>query len=230
VQYIYSSVVDALERNPARRFIFVETAFFMRWWKEQNTAMHARVKALVSAGQIEVVNGAWCMADDASPSLDAEIDQVTLGHRYMRDVLGVVPKYAWHIDPFGLSASYAMMWGGMNYTGWLLNRVDTRLKDLWHNQTRLQFQWQPQGKGPNTTGVFSHVLDTHYGSPAINYKNLSFKFDWEDFNGLGGASNPGNAVPVSQAPPSPFYNATAPDEAEAFAAVSRLRAGWYNNL
>jgi len=126
VQYIYSSVVEALEHDANRRFIFVETAFFMRWWREQSDAMQSRVKRLVSVGQIEVVNGGWCMADDASPSIDAQIDQITLGHRYMRDVLGVVPKYAWHIDPFGLSASYAMMFGQMNFTGWLFNRVDTR--------------------------------------------------------------------------------------------------------
>ena len=55
----------------------------------------------------EFVNGGWCMADNASPSMDGQIDQVTLGHRYVQDVFGVIPKYAWHIDPFGLSASYS---------------------------------------------------------------------------------------------------------------------------
>lgn len=114
-----------------------------------------------------------------------------------------------------------MMWGAMNYTGWLFNRIDTRLKDLWHNQTRLQFQWQPHGQSANTTGVFAHVLDTHYGAPSIVYKNRSFTFDFEDFQHLGGSENPGSALPVSTTPPSPFYNATAPDQAEAFAAVAR---------
>ena len=93
VQYIYSSVVRALRANPARRFIFVETAFFMRWWREQDNDTKAATKKLVTTGQIEFVNGGWCMADDASPSMDAQIDQNTLGHRYVMDVFGVTPKY-----------------------------------------------------------------------------------------------------------------------------------------
>ena len=72
--------------------------------------MHARVKNLVDRGQIEFVNGGWCMADDASPSLDAEIDQVTLGHRYVWDTLGVVPKYAWHIGDASLPAIHPLLY------------------------------------------------------------------------------------------------------------------------
>jgi hypothetical protein len=54
---------------------------FRRWWRDQDAATQAATRGLVSKGQIEFVNGGWCMADDASPSMDAQIDQVTLGHR-----------------------------------------------------------------------------------------------------------------------------------------------------
>ena len=67
----------------------------MRWWRDQDETTQAATKQLVANGQIEFVDGGWCMADDASPSMDAEIDQNTLGHRYVKDTLGVVPKYAW---------------------------------------------------------------------------------------------------------------------------------------
>lgn len=111
-------------------------------------------------------------------------------------------------------------------TAWLFNRVDTRLKDLWHNDTRLQFNWEPAGAGDNE-GVFGHVLDTHYGAPEITYKNTHFHYDFEYFGGLGGGSNPGSNIPMSAKSPSPFYNATVPDAAEAFVALAKLRAGWY---
>jgi hypothetical protein len=52
----------------------------------------------------------WCMADDASPSTDGWIDQVTLGHRYIHDTLnGTIPKYAWHIGEYPYFASHTVV-------------------------------------------------------------------------------------------------------------------------
>lgn len=164
----------------------------MRWWREQDAEIQAATKALLASGQIEFANGGWCMADDSSPSMDAELDQLTLGHRYIQDTVNVFPKNAWHIDPFGMSASYSTWFESMNYTSWVMNRIDTRLKDLWRNETMLQFLWRPKNSGAN--GLFTHVLDTHYGSPDIVYKGNYFHFDFEYFGGLGGGSNPGGQV------------------------------------
>lgn len=51
VQYILDSVVDQLLKNPDRRFIYVESAFFYRWWKQQSAAMQQTVRQLVSEGR-----------------------------------------------------------------------------------------------------------------------------------------------------------------------------------
>nr|XP_029507263.1 lysosomal alpha-mannosidase-like [Oncorhynchus nerka] len=51
VQYILDSVVDQLLKNPDRRFIYVETAFFYRWWKQQTDDMQNTVKQLVNEGE-----------------------------------------------------------------------------------------------------------------------------------------------------------------------------------
>ena len=85
VRYIYDSVLQALRSEPQRKFIFVETAYFMRWWSEQSKDHQNLTRRLFANGQLEFVNGGWCMADDASPTMDALIDQVTLGHRYITD-------------------------------------------------------------------------------------------------------------------------------------------------
>ena len=52
VRYIYDTVVSALLRDTRRRFIFVETAYFMRWWREQTASIQADTKRLVQTGQI----------------------------------------------------------------------------------------------------------------------------------------------------------------------------------
>lgn len=45
VQYILDSVVSELSKDPEKTFIYVEMAYFTRWWAEQNEA----TKSLVSA-------------------------------------------------------------------------------------------------------------------------------------------------------------------------------------
>lgn len=60
-QYIIDSVVTGLMENPERRFTYVEQAFFQRWWRQQTPAVQANVKTLVANGQLDFVNGGWCM-------------------------------------------------------------------------------------------------------------------------------------------------------------------------
>ena len=55
VQYILDSVVEELIRNKARRFIYVESAFFSKWWAEQSTAQQDIVKELVHTGEFEML-------------------------------------------------------------------------------------------------------------------------------------------------------------------------------
>jgi lysosomal alpha-mannosidase len=52
VQYILDSVVVALDQNPDRRFIYVEIAFFWRWWNEQTDDIRNKVKGFVNDGKI----------------------------------------------------------------------------------------------------------------------------------------------------------------------------------
>lgn len=45
-----TTVMEALEMNPARKFSEVEMKFFSLWWKDQNDEMKERVKKLVKNG------------------------------------------------------------------------------------------------------------------------------------------------------------------------------------
>ena len=57
VQFILDGVVQELEKDPTKRFIYVEMAFFWRWWNEQDQATKDTVKRLVQNGQLEFTNG-----------------------------------------------------------------------------------------------------------------------------------------------------------------------------
>lgn len=89
--------MTSLEENPDRHFIYVESGFFHRWWVEQDEDMQARVKALVKSGQLEFINGGWCMHDEASTHYIAMVDQTTTGHRFLLDTFNVTPKAQWQI-------------------------------------------------------------------------------------------------------------------------------------
>jgi lysosomal alpha-mannosidase len=50
IQFILDSVVIALDENPDRRFIYVEIAFFSRWWNEQTDDIRNKVRQFVNEG------------------------------------------------------------------------------------------------------------------------------------------------------------------------------------
>lgn len=52
VQYILDTVVQELMADPSKKFIYVEIAFFTRWWREQDQKTRENVKMLVKEGKI----------------------------------------------------------------------------------------------------------------------------------------------------------------------------------
>ena len=64
VQYILDTTIDELHKNPNRTFIYVEIAFFKRWWDEQNDEKKEIVKKLVKNKQLEFISGGWSMNDE----------------------------------------------------------------------------------------------------------------------------------------------------------------------
>jgi lysosomal alpha-mannosidase len=81
VQYILDSVIDELKKDPNRRFIYVETAFFWKWWIHQQDFVKHQVKAFVNSGQLEFIGGGWTMNDEATTHYHSIVDQMTWGLR-----------------------------------------------------------------------------------------------------------------------------------------------------
>lgn len=169
VETIINSVVKSLLENPRRRFIFVETSFFMRWWRDQNEFMRSKFKKLVSNGQMEFISGGWSMNDEAVSHYSAVIDQMTLGHKNLYRLFGQcggIPKIGWQIDPFGHSREYASLLSQMGFDGLFLGRIDFQDKIFRQNMQSMEFVWKSSPSlGAYKTDLFTCILPNTYSPP-----------------------------------------------------------------
>ncbi|XP_041641943.1 lysosomal alpha-mannosidase [Cheilinus undulatus] len=168
VQYILDSVVDQLLKNPDRRFIYVETSFFYRWWKQQSASMQQTVKQLVNEGRLEFVNGGWCMSDEATTHYSAVIDQMTIGLRFLNDTFGPCgrPRVAWHIDPFGHAREHASMFAQMGYDGFFFGRLDYQDRFRRMSAKEQELLWRASDSlTPPMADLFTGILPNGYNPP-----------------------------------------------------------------
>ena len=165
-QYILDSVVQALLKDPSRKFTYVEMAFFHRWWVEQDNATKADVKTLVSQNRLQFVNGGWCMHDEANPHYIDMIDQMTLGHRFLRRDLGAVPYVGWQIDPFGHSNTNAFLTAQRaGFISTFFGRADFQDYDNRALNKQREFTWYPSASNPKANLLGGILLTNHYGPP-----------------------------------------------------------------
>ncbi|XP_077183388.1 lysosomal alpha-mannosidase [Paroedura picta] len=168
VQYILDSVISELLTDRNRRFIYVEVAFFVRWWELQTEDTRQAVRQLVAEGRLEFVNGGWCMNDEAAAHYSSVIDQMSLGLQFLKETFGECgrPRVAWHIDPFGHSREQASLFAQMGYDGFFLGRIDYQDKAQREAVREMEQVWRASGSlTPPMADLFTGVLPNGYNPP-----------------------------------------------------------------
>ena len=179
VQYILDSVIPQLSADPSKRFIYVEIAFFERWWKEQNETMQTEVKKLVQERrQLEFINAGWCMNDEAATHYNGIIDQMTYGLNFVEETFGLDarPRIAWHIDPFGHSNEQASIFAQMSFDAFFLGRIDYADKNLRLEQQRMELVWRGSRNLGTYSDIFTGVLYNKYSAPPGFCYDQSWKY------------------------------------------------------
>ncbi|CAN1839064.1 Probable alpha-mannosidase At5g13980 [Linum perenne] len=165
VQNILDSLIPALLADENRKFIYVEIAFFERWWNDQSEAMKHIVKKLVASGQLEFINGGMCMHDEATTHYIDMIDQTTLGHRFLEREFGVTPRIGWQIDPFGHSAVQAYLLGAeVGFDSVFFARIDYQDREKRKGEKSLEMVWQGSKSLPSSQ-IFTGAFPTNYDPP-----------------------------------------------------------------
>ena len=168
VQYIIDSVVDALLKDPERRFIYVESAFFWRWWEEQTKDKQEVVKNLVDEGRLEFIGGGWSMNDEAAAHYTAIIDNMSYGIKFFSDNFGTCgrPRVSWQIDPFGHSREQANIFAKMGFDGLFFGRLDYADKEERMKDRKMEMIWKGDPDDKSTlSDLFTGALFHAYSPP-----------------------------------------------------------------
>ncbi|KAI6191700.1 Alpha-mannosidase [Aphelenchoides bicaudatus] len=152
VEYIFNTVIQELEKDPAKRFSFAEVGYLTRWL-EGRPAEGAQVqlmKKLVENGQIEFISGGWVQPDEAASHYNDMIDQYTFGFDKLSKNFGDcgLTKVAWQIDPFGHSREHSnlavqlghnALFHGRMHQNELYQRITTKaLEYIWSTSDDLK--------------------------------------------------------------------------------------------
>ena len=165
VQYVLDTVIVELEKDPSKHFIYVEVAFFIKWWREQTEEKQDSVRRLVASGQLEFINGGWCMNDEAAPYYEDIIDQMTLGHQFLKETFNVTVEIGWHIDPFGHSSTHASLFSQMGFNAFFFARIDYQDKDYRLDNKTMEMIWNPHQASGEEHGIFTSVNYYNYQAP-----------------------------------------------------------------
>ncbi|RXN21451.1 epididymis-specific alpha-mannosidase isoform X1 [Labeo rohita] len=173
---VYSSVVEELSRVKNRKFIAVEQEFFRLWWVNVATDWHKKqVKQLLHEGRLEFIIGGQVMHDEAVTDVDDAILQLTEGHGFLYETFGVRPRFGWHVDPFGASATTPVLFALAGFDAHLISRIDYDLKDDMQKNKKLQFVWRGSPSLKEKQEIFTHTMDQFsYCTPShISFSNRS---------------------------------------------------------
>ncbi|XP_023639510.1 probable alpha-mannosidase At5g66150 isoform X2 [Capsella rubella] len=166
VRNVLDSVVDSLLRDPNRKFVFGEMAFFTRWWEEQSPQTQEQVRRLVKSGQLEFVNGGWSMNDEATCHYIDMIDHTTMGHRFIKQHFNTTPRAAWQIDPFGHSSVQAYLLGAeLGLDSLHFARIDYQDREKRKAEKSLEVIWRGSKTLASSSQIFTNVFLVHYGPP-----------------------------------------------------------------
>ncbi|XP_064422099.1 alpha-mannosidase 2x isoform X1 [Latimeria chalumnae] len=157
-QHILNNMLLKLPEDSQHRFIWSEISFFSKWWDGIDSQKQALVRRLIGNGQLEIVTGGWVMPDEASSHYFAMIDQLIEGHQWLEKNIGITPRSAWAIDPFGHSSTMPFLLRRSNLTSMLIQRVHYSIKKHFSATHNLEFMWRQSWDVDSSTEIFCHMM------------------------------------------------------------------------
>ena len=156
VKQILDEVLQQLEKDPKRRFTYAEMKYFNMWYTRLGDADKERVKKVIKNGQLEIVQGGWSATDEACPNYEDMINNMYLGHQFLKKEFGIRPKIGWMLDAFGHSATNARLFTEFGFEAMFFARLDDKDREERVKNHELTFLWRTQSA--DSAGTSKQIL------------------------------------------------------------------------
>ena len=155
VKQILDEVLQQLLVDPKRRFTYTEMKFFTMWYTRLSADDKDKVKKVIKNGQLEIVQGGWSATDEACPNYEDMINNMYIGHSFLKKEFGIRPKIGWMLDAFGHSATNARLFTEFGFEAIFFARLDDKDRDERMKNKELTFLWRTS---PDNFGKSRQIL------------------------------------------------------------------------
>lgn len=93
--------------------------------------------------RFEFVNGGWVASDEACPSYEDLIENMVVGHEWLKETFDITPRIAWHCDSFGHSSAMNQIFQLMGYETLYFGRMTDAEREIRIQNKTMDFIWQP---------------------------------------------------------------------------------------
>ena len=106
------------------------------------------------------------MNDEACPYYTQIINNMLIGHKFLKEELGVTTHIGWHLDPFGHSSANAALFADMGFDALFYARLDYQDKAKRLEDKSMEYLWRPFDQDKDaSTEIFTHAMFDHYYPP-----------------------------------------------------------------
>ena len=176
IESINNTMLNELTMNKATTFVVNEIYYFKIWYSNLKEEEKNKFKNLLNEKRVEFVSGSYIINDEANALYYNIADQIRIGHQFLLEEFGIIPKTAWYIDSFGHSAGNAHILAQFNFENLVLGRMHTDFLELMKNELKTEFYWDPFGNKNSRKKILTHVLPLHYGF-ALFFNDLDSRND-----------------------------------------------------
>ena len=144
IKNIFDGVLDQLlnTTNTQKTFVINELFFFKIWYENLSEDRKNKFKDLLKEKRIEFVSGGYVTNDEATPVYYDIVDQIRIGHQYLLEEFGIIPKTGWYIDSFGHSIGNAYILSELNFENLVIGRMHDNFLELLKTEKKDEFYWE----------------------------------------------------------------------------------------